>query len=978
MRRRGSGRRWPRKVAFGVPLALVAVLGLGWVERRPIAAHFVDRALADAGVRGRYRIESIGVFRQRLTGLSLGDPARPDLTARDVTLRLRWGATGPSLAGVTARGVRLRGRVAADGSLSFGAVDRLLPAPTGAPFALPDLTVDLDDALVDLATPAGAVRAGVSGAGRLTHGFAGRVVLAAPVLRQAGCRADGVHGSLSVRIVRRASHLSGPLAAGRLDCDGAAVVRARADVAAILSPALDRWSGRARIATGPGGAAGASFAGLGGDVRFAGDRRATAADVKMMAARPAMRGGRARAVTAEGRIAGGSFDGTVRLDRAAYPLALAAPVTGTPVDPVAARLVTAANAAARDLSGTMRVTGRTVTALDLRAASGARIGFAGRLTTDGAVGTATLAGGGLPDGRIDLDGQGGVARLAPVVAGDARLALSPVRFARVGRDVRVTTVATLDGPVPGGRVGGLSIPIAARIGLDGAALAGGCLPVAAARLRLAGFDFRDARTIACPVAGGVTVAALRLAGTSAAQPARLSIDRLRFAGGRLSTGPAALVIGPADRFTRLELASLSGTTGPGGLSGTVAGLAGTIAAVPLVGSDGAGRWSLTGGRLALDGALRVADAQPAARFVPVIADGLNLTLIDGRIAATATLRPTPGGVRIADVAIDHLLSSGTGRAVLTVPGLTFGPDLQPEALTRLTLGIVANVRGTVAGRGDIAWGPDGVTSTGRFATDGLDLAAAFGPVTGIRTTITFSDLLALETPPGQVATIAEVNPGIAVADGEVRYRLLPGQVVQVQGGGWPFAGGRLELEPATMDFARDVDRRLVFAMNGLDAARFVQTLGFENIAATGIFDGRVPMIFGAAGARLEGGLLTARPGGGTVAYVGELTRAQLGTFGKLAFDALRSMRYRNLSIGLDGALDGEIVSRVNFAGVNQEPLQGTKTPFRSQLRRLPFVFNITVRAPFRGLVGSARGFADPTLFIRDRIGVQTSESEAKP
>jgi hypothetical protein len=400
--------------------------------------------------------------------------------------------------------------------------------------------------------------------------------------------------------------------------------------------------------------------------------------------------------------------------------------------------------------------------------------------------------------------------------------------------------------------------------------------------------------------------------------------------------------------------------------------------VPLIGSGGAGRWSLIQGVLSLDGTLGVADADEAPRFVPLVADDLHLTLAGGRIDATATLRPKAGGIRIADVVIGHDLSAGQGKAALIVPGLTFGEGLQPEQLTRLTLGVVANVVGTVSGRGDIAWDPDGVTSTGRFSTNGLDLAAAFGPVKGIRTTIDFSDLLALETRPGQVATIAEVNPGIAVTDGRVRYRLLPGQIVAVEGGGWPFAGGRLELEPARLDFSRENDRRLVFAVQALDAARFVQQLGFENIAATGTFDGRVPMIFGASGARLEDGLLTARPGGGTVAYVGELTQAQLGVFGKLAFDALRSIRYRNLSIGLNGALDGEIVSKVNFAGVNQEPLQGVKTPFRSQLKRLPFIFNITIRAPFRGLVGSARGFADPTLFIRDRIAVQPQESEAKP
>ncbi|WP_174275341.1 YdbH domain-containing protein, partial [Sphingomonas bacterium] len=389
-----------------------------------------------------------------------------------------------------------------------------------------------------------------------------------------------------------------------------------------------------------------------------------------------------------------------------------------------------------------------------------------------------------------------------------------------------------------------------------------------------------------------------------------------------------------------------------------------------------GGWRLEHGALHLDGALKIADRAASPRFKPMASGDVALALVAGRVTGRASLQPLGRRERIADVVLRHDLASGVGDATLDVPGIAFRRGgLQPEMLTPLTLGVVANVTGVVTGRGRIDWTPRETRSGGDFHTDALDLAAAFGPVSGIATRIHFTDLLGLVSAPHQEARIAALNPGVIVGDGIAHYQLLPGNRVAVEDARWPFAGGTLMLEPGILDFSRPTDRRLTFTIAGLDAATFIQQLDFPNIAATGTFDGRLPMIFDATGGRIEGGALVAR-GPGTLAYVGELSNADIGTIGRLAFDALKAIRYSALTISLDGKLEGEIVSKVRFEGVRQAT--GERSIVARAIRNLPFRFNIAIRAPFRGLVGSARSYADPGLLLQGVQGLAARPPAVQP
>ena len=73
---------------------------------------------------------------------------------------------------------------------------------------------------------------------------------------------------------------------------------------------------------------------------------------------------------------------------------------------------------------------------------------------------------------------------------------------------------------------------------------------------------------------------------------------------------------------------------------------------------------------------------------------------------------------------------------------------------------------------------------------------------------------------------------------------------------------------------------------------------------------------------------------------------------------------------MDGALDGEVVTQIAFNGVNRGELSTVPKAFARQFMGLPFIFNVRIEAPFRGLINTARSFVDPSLLIRSQLGDQ--------
>lgn len=1013
--RRAGWRRKRVLAPVGIVTLLVLALGAAWLSRERIAGNIIEGQLEAYDLPATYRIERIGARRQIVSNVVIGDPARPDLTVARAEVRIAYRLGTPRIGRITLINPRIYGRLV-DGRVSFGRLDRLIYRDTGRPPGLPELDLAIRDGRALIRTPYGPVGARLQGEGLVSDGFAGTLAVAAPALAIGDCQAR--QASLFGKVTSSAGEprFAGPLRLAGLSCPDReiALTRAVAELDLTADTRLSALEGRMALDAGPlrYGAYGANGAGL----TMRGNWKNGLLDGRHTIALRGLLTPQASAalLTLEGSLR--ASDGFARIDlrsevqgnglrpgpglqRSLAQRARAG--EGTLVAPLARKF---AGALARQARGSAfegdlavrRSAGVTSVMLpraELIGGGGSRVLALSRVEARfGGEAPPRLAGNiatGGPDlpeitGRMERTAGGGaVFRLAmqPYTAGASSLALPQLSVVQGGDGaIGFAGNVVASGPLPGGSARGLALPLNGRWSPAGAlSLWRDCVDARFERLQLANLTLERRGITLCPPRGraivesgrgGLRIAAgaprLDLAGSLGRSAIRIASGPVGFAyPGVMAARSIAIALGPAATASRFTISNLTARLGGRDIAGSFAGADIRLAQVPLDLRDASGDWRYAGGALTLsDGDFRLVDRSADARFEPLIARDGTLTLRDNAITAAALLRNPATDRVVTKVDLVHNLAAGRGYADLTVPGLLFDERLQPVALSQRALGVIANARGTVTGTGRIDWGPGGVTSTGEFSSGGLDFAAAFGPVRGARGTVRFTDLIGLTTAPGQTLQVASVNPGIEVTDGEFTFQLRGGRLLAIEGGSWPFMGGRLILRNVDLNFGVQEARRYVFDIVGLDAAAFVARFDLPNISATGIFDGAVPIVFDANGnGRIESGQLVSRPPGGNVSYVGDLTYKDLSPIANFAFDALRSLDYERMTIAMNGSLTGEIVTNVNIEQVSQG--EGARRNIITRaLARLPIEFRINIRAPFYQLITSFKSLRDPAA-VRD-------------
>jgi hypothetical protein len=1028
----GLRRRRRRTAALALSGLLLAGLGAGWLARERLADRVIADQLAGLDLPATYEIESIGPSRQVLRNVVIGDPKRPDMTIERVEAVLTAGWNGPGIGRVVLVRPRLYGSLRG-GRLSFGTLDPLLFGESKQPFRLPDLDLEIVGGGGLLEGDFGRLGMTLAGKGPLRDGFSGTVSALARDAAAGGCRAGRASLYGTIKVTGEKPRFAGPLRLSGLDCpeQGLRLADAEVQLAAIADQPLDGVEGEIGLRSGTLALGGSSLAGAAGSGRFAFRKGALTARYDLSGKGLAVAGAAAGRLRLEGSLRG--LDGFARLESegtaegadlrlgSGLDTALAgaqAAGEGTLAAPLLGQLRTAlrregqgSRLAARYI---LRRAGETVSLVvpqgALRGGSGATLLALSRFQMTAAPGASprlsgnfSTGGAGLPqiEGRLERRAGGDLVTrmtMAEYRAGDARLALPRLTVVQLaGGALGFSGEVRLAGALPGGRAENLSLPLEGNWSqAGGIALWRRCTTARFDSLVLASLTIdRHALTL-CPRPGeaivrsdarGTRIAAgapaLALSGRLGGTPVVIRSGPIGFAvPGVLVARDLDVRLGPPATDSHFRIANLDARIGDGraggsGITGRFAGSDIRLAAVPLDLLDASGNWRFADGRLVLTGGtFRLEDRQADDRFQPLLARDAELTLADNLITAEARLREPRSDREVVRTAIRHDLASGRGAADLAVDGIAFDDRLQPDTLTHLALGIIANAKGSVRGSGRIDWNPRDITSTGRFTTDSLDFAAVFGPVQGASGTIVFTDLLGLVTAPDQQLRIASVNPGIEATDGVLAYELQPGMVLAVKGASWPFLDGRLSLQPVRMRLGVAETRRYVLEIDGINAARFVERMELANLSATGTFDGALPLVFDENGGRIEGGMLFSRAPGGNVAYVGALTYKDLTPMANFAFDTLRSLDYREMTIGMDGSLQGEIVTRVKFYGVRQGT--GAKRNFLvDRIGKLPIRFDVNVRAPFMQIASSFKSFYDPA-YVRDPRELGLLDGNGRP
>ncbi|MFN3353847.1 MAG: YdbH domain-containing protein, partial [Brevundimonas sp.] len=562
---------------------------------------------------------------------------------------------------------------------------------------------------------------------------------------------------------------------------------------------------------------------------------------------------------------------------------------------------------------------------------------------------------------LAIEGRGGWRGFGPVAADDppeiAALKRSLGDFSLSAPQVRITAVAPglsvrLNRPLVASPASGGELVVRARTDaplFDGERQ-GGAFSVQAGGGGLPTLDLeaptwgliRDGFTVDLAGAASLDFAPaedLRIAGEG----------RLAANGGRTAFAPSGCL---AVTAARLELGendaeAVSGDLCPAGgtflsiaggrwrLSGRVSDVAARLPSFEARADGVAGPIVAVGGEaLGLDLQVEratLSDVAEATRFEPLIALG-RATLTDeiwtGAFDLSPRARPE---IALAQAELRHDGRSGVGGLAVRATEVRFVEGgLQPDDISPIGDDVIKGpVTGRAAFDGRFDWTADAATSRGEARVTDLNFVSPLGPVTNLRTEVSFDSLAPLTTAPGQRLTAEAVAAFAPLNDLTLTFALEPDALV-VEGGRVTAAGGIIRAEPFRAPMTPDQPLTGALTFEGVELGEILRTLGLgEDIAIQARVSGRLPFQRLPDGRlRIQDGSLSAiRPGRVSiprtalddVAAGGGGPETPPNMVQDLAYQAMENLAYDSLSADLNSTDDGRMLVRFQIRGRHDPP-----------------------------------------------------------
>ncbi|MED5260991.1 MAG: YdbH domain-containing protein [Myxococcota bacterium] len=211
--------------------------------------------------------------------------------------------------------------------------------------------------------------------------------------------------------------------------------------------------------------------------------------------------------------------------------------------------------------------------------------------------------------------------------------------------------------------------------------------------------------------------------------------------------------------------------------------------------------------------------------------------------------------------------------------------------------------------------------------------------------------LPLETAGTQEISMAQMDIGLRLRDGRIRFRLQPTGELIIERGEWNVAGGTV-LTAGQYD-AGQQSQEFLLAVDRVQFAELIELLPMEGLTGSGVLSGRLPVLLADDRVEIRGGIL-ASEGGGWLRYRPEGGSQRLADYGVpelMDLEAvLANFRFTIIELQIDGDTRGQLDVRVRLEGANPDHLDGH-----------PYVLNLNIQGPLIDLYsGGVAGYKIPS------------------